>query len=68
MSSPSDPLLTNREIAELNRQYTFFSWSVQKDVQPIPVVGGKGIHYWGAEGKQYMDFSSQLMSTNQVSP
>lgn len=64
MSSQSDHSLTNQEIAELNRQYTFFSWSVQKDVQPIPVVGGKGIHYWDAEGKQYMDFSSQLMSLN----
>ena len=64
MSSQADHPLTAEEIAGLNRQYTFFSWSVQKDVKPIPVVSGKGIHYWDANGKQYMDFSSQLMSLN----
>jgi taurine--2-oxoglutarate transaminase len=64
MFSQTDHQLTGEEIAGLNRQYTFFSWSVQKDVKPIPVVGGKGVHYWDANGKQYIDFSSQLMSLN----
>ena len=64
MSNPAEHQLTSAEIVELNRQFTFFSWSVQKDVKPLPVVGGKGIHYWDADGNQYMDFSSQLMNLN----
>jgi hypothetical protein len=35
--------LTPEEIIDLNRRYVFFSWSVQKAVQPIPVTGGEGI-------------------------
>jgi taurine--2-oxoglutarate transaminase len=52
------------EIVRLNRDHVFFSWSVQSAVDPIPVVGGEGIFYWDANGKRYMDFSSQLMSLN----
>lgn len=64
MVQPSGTRLTGEEIVKLNREHTFFSWSVQKDVNPIPVAGGKGIYYWDADGNQYMDFSSQLMSLN----
>jgi taurine--2-oxoglutarate transaminase len=64
MSNPAEHQLTSAEIVELNRKHTFFSWSVQKDVKPIPVVGGKGVYYWDADGKRYLDFSSQLMSLN----
>lgn len=52
------------EIIRLNRQHAFFSWSVQNAVDPIPVVGGEGIWYWDANGRRYMDFSSQLMNLN----
>ena len=56
--------LSAEEIIALNRRYVFFSWSVQNTVQPIPVVGGEGIHYWDAEGRRFMDFSAQLMNLN----
>lgn len=56
--------LTSQEIVAMNREYVFFSWSVQKDVNPIPVTGGEGIYYWGPDGKRYMDFSAQLMNLN----
>jgi taurine---2-oxoglutarate transaminase len=56
--------LTGAETVELSRQYTFYSWSVQKDVKAIPAVGGKGVYYWDADGRRYLDFSSQLMSLN----
>ena len=42
MSSQTDHTLTSAEMAGLSRKYTFFSWSVQKDVKAIPAVGGKG--------------------------
>ena len=56
--------LTGQEIAQLNRQYTFFSWSVQSAVNPIPVTRSEGIYFWDADGKRYIDFSSQLMNMN----
>lgn len=53
-----------QEIVENNKTYTFFSWSVQSAVNPIPVVGGQGVYFWDAEGRKYLDFSSQLMNLN----
>jgi taurine--2-oxoglutarate transaminase len=48
----------------MNREYTFFSWSVQGQVNPIPVERADGIYFWDVDGKRYIDFSSQLMNTN----
>ena len=62
--TPQSPPLTAAEIVRLNRQYAFFSWSAQNAVDPIPVVGGEGITFWDADGKRYLDFSSQLMNLN----
>ena len=64
MSGQTDHQLTGAEMVELSRKYTFFSWSIQKDVKAIPAVGGKGVYYWDADGNRYLDFSSQLMSLN----
>ena len=41
--------LTAQEIVQLNRQYTFFSWSVQSAVNPIPVVRAEGVYFWDAD-------------------
>jgi taurine---2-oxoglutarate transaminase len=56
--------LTSKEMIDLSREYTFFSWSVQGQVNPIPVAKAEGIYFWDADGKRYIDFSSQLMNTN----
>jgi taurine--2-oxoglutarate transaminase len=56
--------LSPEEIVRLSREHVFFSWAVQNAVEPIPVAGGEGIYYWDADGRRYMDFSSQLMSLN----
>ena len=56
--------LTAQEIARMNREYTFFSWSVQSATQPIPMTRAEGIYFWDADGKRYLDFSSQLMNMN----
>jgi len=56
--------LTSQEIVEMNREYTFFSWSVQGQINPIPVEKADGIYFWDSDGKRYIDFSSQLMNTN----
>ena len=56
--------LTAKEIVDLNKEYTFFSWSVQSQTNPIPVTKAEGVYFWDADGKRYLDFSSQLMNTN----
>lgn len=55
---------TSQEIVSMNREYTFFSWSVQNAVNPIPMVKAEGVYFWDADGKRYIDFSSQLMNMN----
>jgi len=56
--------MTNDEIVRLNREYTFFSWSVQGAVDPIPITRAEGVYLWDAEGNRYLDFSAQLMNVN----
>jgi taurine---2-oxoglutarate transaminase len=57
-------MLTTQEIVKLNRQYTFFSWSVQSATNPIPISRAEGVYFWDSDGKKYIDFSSQLMNMN----
>jgi len=56
--------LSAKEIVDLSREYTFFSWAVQSQVNPIPVTKTEGVYFWDADGKRYIDFSSQLMNMN----
>jgi taurine--2-oxoglutarate transaminase len=58
------PSLSSQEIVRLNKIYTFFSWSIQSATNPIPITRAKGIYFWDADGKRYIDFSSQLMNMN----
>lgn len=52
------------DIVEQNKKYTYFSWSAQEAVSPIPVEKAKGIYFWDYNGKRYADCSSQLILTN----
>jgi len=56
--------LTAKEIVDLNKEYTFYSWSNQGQVNPIPLVKAEGTYFWDADGKRYLDFASQLVNTN----
>ena len=56
--------LSAAEIVDLARRHTIFSWSAQGAVNPISMVRGKGIHFWDATGKRYIDMNSQLMCVN----
>jgi len=56
--------MTGQEIINLNREHVFFSWSVQNQVKPMTAVRTDGVYFWDADGKRYLDFSSQLMNVN----
>jgi taurine--2-oxoglutarate transaminase len=56
--------MNGEQIANLNREHTFFTWSVQSQVHPLTAGRAEGVYFWDADGKRYLDFSSQLMNVN----
>jgi taurine--2-oxoglutarate transaminase len=45
-------------------QHSFWTWSAQARVTPIPVSRAKGVYFWDIYGKQYLDFNSMVMCAN----
>ncbi len=56
--------VTNDFVHQLDRQHVFHSWSSQGKLDPLVIAGGKGCRMWDYAGKEYLDFSSQLVNTN----
>lgn len=56
--------VTNGDVYDLDRAYVFHSWSVQSALKPMVIAGGEGCRLWDYDGKEYLDFSSQLVNTN----
>src|SRR5687768_18563891 len=56
--------MRSAEIVELCKRHTFFEWSAQSKVDPIPMARSKGVYFWTPEGKRFIDFYSQLMCVN----
>ncbi len=56
--------MSGPEMVDLCKKHTFFSWSAQNKVNPIPWSKADGIYFWDTDGKRYTDLSSQLVSTN----
>lgn len=53
-----------QEIQQENFDYTLFSWSKQKGLNPIAVKYAEGVYLYDYDGKKYLDFSSGLMNVN----
>ena len=53
-----------QEILRDNLDYTLFSWSKQKGLNPIAVQRAEGVYLYDYDGKRYLDFSSGLMNVN----
>ena len=58
------PDLTDAEILPLSLEHTFWTWSAQAKVAPIPVKRAKGVYFWDVDGKRYLDFNSMVMCVN----
>jgi taurine--2-oxoglutarate transaminase len=52
------------DIIKDNLDYTLFSWSQQKNINPIAVERAEGVYLYDYDGKRYLDFSSGLMNVN----
>jgi taurine--2-oxoglutarate transaminase len=57
-------LTTAQEIIQDNLDYTLFSWSKQKGIQPIAVKHAEGVYLYDYDDKRYIDFSSGLINVN----
>jgi taurine--2-oxoglutarate transaminase len=56
--------ISNEEITELALEHTFWTWSAQAQVTPIPVKNARGVYFWDMSGKRYIDFNSMTMCVN----
>ncbi len=56
--------LPENEILPLSMEHNFWTWSAQLKAQPIPVTKAKGVYFWDATGKRYLDFNSMTMCVN----
>ncbi|TBU90647.1 aspartate aminotransferase family protein [Stutzerimonas kirkiae] len=56
--------VSNDYVHSLDRQYVFHSWSTQGALDPLVIAGGAGCKLWDYAGREYLDFSSQLVNTN----
>lgn len=57
-------MYTPAEIVEKSKDYTLVSWSAQGAWNPVPIERGEGVYVWDANGKRYLDWSSQLVNVN----
>ena len=54
----------DRHVVELDRAHVFHSWSAQASLAPMVVAGGLGCRVWDHAGREWLDFSSQLVNVN----
>ena len=56
--------IPNSSILPLSLEHTFWTWSAQGKVAPIPVKRAKGVYFWDVDDKRYLDFNSMTMCVN----
>jgi taurine--2-oxoglutarate transaminase len=56
--------IPDSEILPISLKHSFWTWSAQAKVSPIPVTHAKGVYFWDADGKRYLDFNSMTMCVN----
>jgi taurine--2-oxoglutarate transaminase len=59
----TNPELGN-QVREDAKRYVLHSWSVQDQINPLPVAGAEGRYFWDYDGKRYLDFASQLVNVS----
>jgi taurine--2-oxoglutarate transaminase len=53
-----------KQVVQNSMDYTMFSWSKQKGINPIAIEYGEGVYLYDYDGKRIIDFSSGLMNVN----
>ena len=58
------PQLSGPDVHELDRAHVFHSWSAQAQIDPLPIASAEGVRFTDHEGREFLDFSSQLVNVN----
>jgi taurine---2-oxoglutarate transaminase len=56
--------MNHAEMVARNKKYTLASWTAQDAWNPISMSRAEGVYFWDADGKRYIDWSSQLVNVN----
>ena len=56
--------MTSEEVVQITRETNYGTWRFQKGWNPLHIVDAKDCTITDSHGKQYLDFSSQLMCMN----
>jgi len=56
--------LDAERIQELDKRHVLHSWSVQDQINPLPIAGAEGRYFWDHDGNRYLDFASQLVNVS----
>ena len=56
--------LDAQRIQELDKAHVLHSWSVQNQLQSLPIAGAEGRYFWDHDGNRYLDFASQLVNVS----
>ena len=49
---------------DLDAEHVFHSWSAQGTPPQLVIASGRGTRVWDHAGREYLDFSSQLVNVN----
>jgi taurine---2-oxoglutarate transaminase len=52
------------EVRRIVRETNYVTWRRQGGWDPLQIARAEGSRFWDSSGKEYLDFSSQLMATN----
>ncbi len=58
------PQHDEKTVRRNDRAHVFHSWSAQALIDPLPIARAEGSRFWDYSGKEYLDFSSQLVNLN----
>ncbi|MBD8941989.1 MAG: aminotransferase class III-fold pyridoxal phosphate-dependent enzyme [Clostridiales bacterium] len=53
-----------KEVLEMNKKYTMFTWAAQGSVDPVCIEKVDGVYMYDFDGTKYIDASSQLINVN----
>ncbi len=56
--------MDGEEIRRIVRETNYVTWRRQAGWDPLVVTRAEGSRFWDSAGKEYLDFSSQLIATN----
>jgi taurine--2-oxoglutarate transaminase len=56
--------LPDSDFSSNSNEHVFWTWSIQTNVNPIPVKRAEGVYIWDTDDKRYLDFNSMTMCVN----